>query len=160
MVAFFLTGPIVYSNYCQGQDSLVYQFKPKVSPRADNGYVHPLFFRIKLPAGLLHSYSSGFDSFGFLYPDKQVIYVYLNRLSQNVRDTSYLVPGDDEIDRLLLDDLNTVNSSSKLDIDNNPFDPKRGTWLIKRGKATILLYNIRKENMTRFLRFAGSFTFI
>lgn len=56
--------------------------------------------------------------------------------------------------------INAINYGDKLDIDNNPFSPDKEAWLIKKGSATILLYNIRKENLLRFLQDAASFTFL
>jgi hypothetical protein len=164
--------PVVLSNYCRGQsssrtdnllsypDSVVYTFTPHLVPKADNDPFPPLLFKIKLPPHVMSSFTSGFDSFGFRYPGQQTVYVYIDYYENNTTDTSYRVTREDEIERLLLDDLNAINYQNKLDIDNNPFSPTRETWLIKKGPATILLYNIQKENMTRFLRDAASFTFL
>ncbi|HVU54130.1 MAG TPA: hypothetical protein VHD83_03705 [Puia sp.] len=164
--------PIALFNCCKGQDhtriddllsypdSIVYTFTPHVVPQADKEPLPPLLFKIKLPPHVLSNYSSGFDAFGFRYSDRQTVYVYIDYYDKNASDTSYRVTHPNEIERLLLDDLNAINYQNKLDIDNNPFSPARETWLIKKGAATILLYNIQKENMPRFLHDAASFTFL
>ena len=164
--------PIVLSHYSKGQshapvdnllsypDSIVYTFTPHLVPQKDTEPLPPLLFKIKLPPHVLSSYTSGFDAFGFRYTDQQTVYVYIDYYEKNATDTAYRVIRENEIEHLLLDDLNAINYQNKLDIDNNPFSPARETWLIKKGPATILLYNIRKENMTRFLRDADSFTFL
>ncbi|MDO6432486.1 hypothetical protein Q4E93_17915 [Flavitalea sp. BT771] len=142
------------------QDSVVYLFNTNMIPRSDNEFIRPLLFRIKLPAGLLCTYTSGFDAFGFLYPEKQVVFVHLDPYGENFHDTSYRIMDKRETERLLLYKLNTLNHRDQLDMDGNPFDPNRSTWLIKRGKATILLYNINNENASRFIRYAMSFSFL
>ncbi|HEY8967791.1 MAG TPA: hypothetical protein VIM64_01830 [Puia sp.] len=164
--------PIVLSHYCKGQshtpvdnlsvfpDSIVYTFTPHIVPKKDKEPLPPLLFKIKLPPNVLSSYTSGFDAFGFRYPDQQTVYVYIDYYEKNATDTSYRIIREDEIEHLLVDDLNAINYQDKLDIDNNPFSSTRETWLIKKGPATILLYNIRKENMARFLHDADSFTFL
>lgn len=162
--------PVVLSHYCNGQspvdnllsypDSIVYTFTPHLVPQKDKESFPPLLFKIKLPPHVLSNFTSGFDAFGFRYPDRQTVYVYIDYYDKNAADTAYRVIRQDEIEHLLVDDLNAINYRNKLDIDNNPFSATRETWLIKKGAATILLYNIRKENMTRFLRDAGSFTFL
>jgi len=163
---------IVLFSYCKGQshtpvdnlsvfaDSIVYTFTPHLVPHADKDPIPPLLFKIKLPPHVLSSYTSGFDAFGFRYPDQQTVYLYIDYYDKKAVDTSYRVILPDEIEHLLLDDLNAINYENKLDIEKNPFSTEREPWLIKKGQATILLYNIRKENMTRFLHDADSFTFL
>jgi len=142
------------------RDSVVYLFNTNMVPRSDNEYIHPLLFRIKLPAGLLYTYTSGFDAFGFLYPEKQVLFVHLDPYSENIHDTSYRVRDKHETQQLLLYKLNTLSHQDQLDMDSNPFNPKRSSWVIRRGKATILLYNIANGNISQFLSYAGSLTFL
>lgn len=108
----------------------------------------------------MSTYTSGFAAFGFRYSDQQTVYVYIDYYTKNTMDTTYRVRRQDEIERLLLDDLDDINYQDKLDIDNNPFSPDRDTWLIKKGPATILLYNIRNQDLARFLQDANSFTFL
>src|SRR5882762_5414888 len=115
-------------DHCMGQraltlypDSVIYLFNTDVIPRADKEYMRPLLFRIKLPPGVLSTYKSGFSAFGFQYSEKQAVYVYLDKYSTNVKDTFYCIKDEVQIERLLLDDLNAVNSPDKLNIDNNPF---------------------------------------
>lgn len=142
-------------------DSVIYLFNTSVVPRADKEYMRPLLFRIKLPPGILSTYKSGFSSFGFRYSEKQAVYVHLDNHSTNAKDTSYNVKDGLQIERLLMDDLNAVNAPDKLNIDNNPFNAERSCWVIKKGKATILLYNILKKDSARFFNYAaGSFTFL
>src|SRR6185503_1562305 len=102
-------------------DSIVYTFTPHVVPQKDKEPLPPLLFKIKLPPNVLSSYTSGFDAFGFRYPDQQTVYVYIDYYEKNTIDTSYRVIREDEIEHLLVDDLNAINYQNKLDIDNNPF---------------------------------------
>lgn len=118
----------------------------------------PLPFNNPLPTGLIRGYASGTDCYRFLYPDKQIVYVYIDHDTENRSDSIHHVTNIDEISRLLYDDLNTVNTRNKLDIDNNPFDDRRETWFIKKGTATILLYNIHKKDLTRFRNYAAGLT--
>jgi hypothetical protein len=142
------------------RDSVIYLFNTKIIPRSDNEFIRPLLFRIKLPAGLLFTFTSGFDAFGFLYPEKQVVFVHLDPFSENIHDTSYRVRDKREPERLLLYKLNTLSHQDQLDMDNNPFDPNRSSWVIRKGKATILLYNIGNENISQFLSYTSSLTFL
>ena len=134
-------------------DSFVYTSSPLATTSSSR------LFKLRLPPGLLRSYASGYDSFGFLYPEKQVIYIYLDRYNRNLHDTSYHAADREEIE-LLLGELNTINTEDKLNADANPFDSSRSSWISRRGRATILLYNIQKDNLPLFRSFISSFTFL
>jgi len=100
------------------------------------------------------------QSFGFRYADKQTVYIYLDYYDRNNADTSYRISREDDIEELLLDKLNMINDSARLDIENNPYKKERETWMIRKGKVTILLYNIHKKDFARFLNYITSFTLI
>jgi len=100
------------------------------------------------------------QSFGFRYADKQTVYIYLDYYDGNNADTSYRISREDDIEELLLDKLNMINDAARLDIENNPYKKERETWMIRKGKVTILLYNIHKKDFARFLNYITSFTLI
>jgi len=172
LVVIIIFGHITLFSNCSAQenshfdttlsypDSIIYLFNTDVIPKADAEPVRPMLFKIKLPPGLMSTYTAGFDAFGFRYPEKQAVYVYLDRFSVNTQDTAFHITEEVSIERLLLDKLSLINHINQMDVNNNPFNPVRDTWVIKRGKATILLYNIRKEDITRFRDYATCFTFL
>jgi hypothetical protein len=141
-------------------DSVVYTFCSGLTAWAENQRTYPLHFRISLPPKLLSTYASGMESFGFQYAGKQVIYVWLDYKDSLSVDTSYRISREDDIEELLLDKLNMINDAARLDIENNPYKKERETWIIKKGKATILLYNIDKRSVDHFLAYISSFAFL
>jgi hypothetical protein len=141
------------------QDSVIYTFCSNLTAWTQEHRIYPLHFRIRLPPNLLSTYASGMESFGFQYDNRQVIYVWLDYEDHTTADTTYYIHQEREIRPLLLK-LDRINDDTKLCIDDNPYDPSRETRIIKRGKATILLYNINKEDSTLFFNYATSFTFL
>ena len=127
---------------------------------ADKDSVRAIPFRIKLPKGLMSTHTAGFESFGFQFPDKQVVYVYIDHRSRNVATIPHRITGENDREITLLDKLNLVGDNDQIDIDHNPLDPARQTWIIKKGKASILLYNIREDQFRRFFEYANCFAFL
>ena len=142
------------------RDSIVYVFNSNYVAKADNQLTFPLHFRVSLPPKMRSKYAFGMDSFGFLYDKKQVVYIYVDYQDHQTVDTAYRVTDEDQLEDLLLDKMNMINDEDNLDIDKNPYNKERESWILKKGKATILLYNIRKDQYPRFLDFAHSFAFL
>ena len=141
-------------------DSSIYIYSSPFIARADTQSIYPQHFRIKLPPDLRHASIADMDEFGFLFKKKQVIYIYLNRDAANTGDTTFTITNEEEIDILLHDKLAAINHKKPLNIGRNPYSTNRTTMIIKKGNATILLYNVTKKEQTRFFTYAGSFTFL
>lgn len=141
-------------------DAVEFSFLATQPLRADNQVTRPIDFSIILPPNPLAKYSFGIDAFGFRYDGKQIVYIYIDYISPGKKDTTYQIKNQLEIEELLVDKLSLINTSDQLDIENNPFIQERKTFLIRKGAASILLYNIFVNQSQRFVRSAQTFSFI
>jgi hypothetical protein len=148
---------VMQGNITFYPDSNILVYKSNVGLRMDNEVLKPKSFYAKLPKGLKW-YAIGSDVFKFYYPNKQAVAVNINQ-SDNapIHDTTY-VPTEAELSRFI--DLSNPSSSDKYDLSKIDYKPNRKHLIMKKGAATILLYNITPKNYSKFTEYLKEFKFL
>jgi hypothetical protein len=142
-------------------DYYVYTFQSNLVANADKEKTNPRHFQIKLPKGMKSYKTFGLDQFAFFYKKKQCVFVYLNRnLNDQVsKDTSY-IPTEQETDDIIFKLVANTWDLKKNNMQNNAYDNKRKSLIIRKGSAVILLYNILPKNFSNFEQYAKQFHFL
>ena len=143
-----------YFNFYPDSNILVY--KTKIILTRDTEKLHPKAFKLKLPKGLTFFESTGSSDFSFNYKKNQVVFIRVDLENNNLnQDTSYS-PKEEELNKF----IGSIITKSKYNINKIPFNPKRNQVFIKKGSATILLYNIEPKNYDMLYKFVNEFSFI
>lgn len=139
-------------------DSNIFTYKTNVILTRDTEKIYPKAFKVKLPKGLKSYELTGSSDFSFYYQKKQVIFIRVDlENNKSNQDTSYS-PTEDELEKFVQSKLTLTKS--KYNIKEIPMNPKRRQMFIKKGEATILLYNIEPKNYDLFYGYVNSFSFI
>ncbi len=139
-------------------DSNLLFYKSSVALQADNDTYYPKSFQVALPKKLKSYKFMNSEEFSFFYDGGQVLFIKINlRNSVNERDTTY-TPSENEVSAYIENKL--YSSPGKYDITKIAVKPNRKQTFIKKGPATILLYNVLPENHDFFLKAGNSFRII
>lgn len=150
--------PIMQGYFDFYPDSNILLYKTNVILTRDTEKIYPKAFKVRLPKRLRSYELSGSTDFGFYYDKKQVIFINIDLDNKEVkRDTTYS-PNEDELNNFVLYKASTSNH--KYNIKEIPMNSKRKQMFIKKGAATILLYNIEPKNYDLFYEYANGFSFI
>lgn len=145
----------VYENYN------VFYFQNKLIETRDKERYYPAYFNINLPKRLRNYSLGGMNQFIFNYDNKQAIYIYANIYNSLVinLDTMY-TPSQVEVESIIDKQFYSISPRGKFSIEQNRFDKKRRHIIVKKNTATIILYNIKRENVETFIKSANTFTFM
>ena len=158
-----------YPVFCQHKsliryDSIIkrsgyyeYLFLANLIEVTDLDKIYPRHFRVKLPLSMKWYKNSSLDQFGFFYKKKQCIFIYIDLKQQaKLADTSF-VPNTGQVDEFIYKKVSYTWSLKQNNMQKNIPKSNRKNLIIRRGAATILLYNIRpkkflsfEENVTQF----------
>ena len=138
-------------------DSNVLFYKTNIGLKRDTEVTYPKAFTVKLPKGLkFYEFSS--TDFGFYYNNNQVVFMKVNVFDSIPNRDTFYFPKEAELNDFILNKIFTTNG--KYNIKNISMNQSRKQAMIKKGAATILLYNIKPENYDLFLKDVSSFSFI
>jgi hypothetical protein len=142
-------------NYFEDSNEFVY--KSTVDAVAGQERYHPNRFSVNLPKKIIDWRVSG-NEFYFEYPNKEIIYInsgYKNK--GNSVEWVNRETNDDEIYNLLSDHWDKKRYNEN---DLNLRYTGRSSKVYTDGKVTILLYNIKHENLQRYLTLIASFKYL
>lgn len=150
--------PVMQGNMTFYPDSNILIYRSNVGLSMDTEILRPKPFYAKLPKGLIWSSMANSESFVFYYPRQQVVSIYIDlTFSTSAKDTAY-EPNESEVYNLI--NKSTLGYNEKYDIRKIGFNPRRKQLIIKKKAATILLYNITSENLSKFSEYLKEFRFL
>lgn len=144
-----------YLYYYGDKNVLIY--KSTVRLKADSEVFMPPSFKVDLPIGMKFYEINEPADFVIYYSKQQVFYIHIDRDSNNNIDTAY-TPDENELDDFILGKL--TMRKYKYDIKRIKPSKARRNIVLKKGHASILLYNITPNQFENFLRSAKSFSFL
>lgn len=140
-------------------DSNLFTYKSSVVLTRDTEKIYPKSFSVKLPKNLKYYEFVSSSNFAFYYGKGEVIFIKVNLEGKESAEDTAFFPSQEKLQQFIEYELNTANNN-KYDIKKIPFDKNRKTLLIRKGNATILLYNIQKGNYDLFYDYVSTFKFI
>ncbi|MFL5787740.1 MAG: hypothetical protein ACJ748_06785 [Flavisolibacter sp.] len=157
-VSNFNNSPIKQGYFYFYPDSNVLVYKPEIILSMDREKLFPKSFKVKLPKKLKYYEITGTNDLSLYYPNNQTIFIRIDlQNNELLHDTSYF-PQKQELDRIIQSKLNM--QKSKFDIKSISYRQSRKQVIIKRGPATILLYNIENKNYELFFKYLNGLYFI
>lgn len=139
-------------------DSNVLIYKSNIKLGMDTEVYTPRPFYTKVPKRLLWYKMANSTSFSFFYKAKQVIAIYIDLSAVGVsKDTAYIAS---DFDREQFLPHFSVDLHTKYDLWNIEMIKGRKHFLIRKGAATILLYNILPRNYDSFIEEMKQFRFL
>jgi len=167
-VLFFSCSHYIDSNISKNQNSIktglevhkrynVFKYNANYTFTRDSEVFHPRAFEIRLPKKMKYYTGINGTDFGFYYNNNQVIFVKIGVNNSLVNNDIMYEPSFRDLEGFIDDTL--LTQRGKFDIKEIKPDPKNKNNLIKKGKATILLYNISKRDIDCFVSFANTFHF-
>ncbi|MGJ7033537.1 hypothetical protein [Niabella hirudinis] len=151
--------PIMQDYFDFYPDSNVFLHKTNVVLTKDTEKIYPKSFKVKLPKGLRWYGILGSSDFEFHYDKKQVVFINIDLdIKEANRDTAYS-PSQDELNNFVLYKIST-SDHKKDNIKAIPININRKQMFIKKGAATILLYNIDPKRYQLFYNYVNGFSFI
>lgn len=139
-------------------DSNVFIYKSSIGLKADNEVQKPKPFYVRLPKGLKWYGIENSQAFSFYYESGQVISIVIDLADNVVEKDSTYQPTKADIEKYRI--AFTVEANQKYNMWNIGYDQKRKQLLVKKGAATILLYNVLPRNYDQFRSFIEAFKFI
>lgn len=133
-------------------------YRSKVGLSKDSEVFYPKSFEVPLPKKLLHYQFSNSQDFYFFYNDNQTVYIKIDLERKSKGLDTLITPTKQEIAAFIKD--NNFSQRDRYNINKIEFDDARKQMLIKRGAATILLYNIKEKNQDIFLKKLDEFKFL
>jgi len=138
-------------------DSNILVYTSTVGLKRDTEKVYPKHFKVTLPKGIKYYELTSSTDFSIYYDSKQVFFMRVDLESNATEDTMY-IPKQDELENLIQSGLTL--QKSKYNIKKIGFNESRKNVIIKKGAATILLYNIKSSEYDLFYKSANTFSFV
>lgn len=139
-------------------DSNLFAYKTNIIATRDKEMIYPKYFEVTLPKKIKYYEFINSTDFGFYYEKGQVIFIKIELDSKiQSKDTTY-IPSTEKLDEFI--QLVIKTNGKKLDIKKITASKGRRNFIIIKGDATILLYNITNDNLKQFLDDLSSFKFI
>lgn len=144
-----------YFNFYSDSNVLVYT--SDVGLTRDTEKVYPKHFRISLPKGIKYYELTGSTDFSIYYDSKQVILIRLDLEKNIIGDRMYVLKNR-ELESFIQSGMTLKNF--KYNIKTIDVNDARRNVIIRKGAATILLYNIKLSKYDLFYKSATTFSFI
>ena len=140
-------------------DSNVLVYKSDVGLKMDNVVIKPKPFQVDLPKKIRYYELAAPSDFLFYYDKGQVASIKIDLEEKRIvlPDTSY-TPSSIELDSFI--QQSPTENHKRYNIKEIPRRSERVNKVIRKGDATILLYNILKGNESVFEDNLNSFTFL
>jgi len=149
--------PIMQGSLTLYPDSNVFTYRSSILLKADNEVKTPKPFYVRVPKGLKWYGVENSQAFSFYYESGQVISIVIDLADNVVEKDSTFQPTKAEIEKYRI--AFTAVANQKYNMWNIGYDQKRKQLLVKKGAATILLYNILPRNYDQFRSFIEGFKF-
>lgn len=135
----------------------MFHYYDNVNGIADKQIFYNTHFKINLPKKIINYSIKGHD-FIFEYANKQIIYIYVPYKNEMQGSNYWQVKDSDYHDALSLNDYWEERNYN----DNHLYKEHNGriSKLYINGKCKILLYNIKTENLSRFIESTKTFNII
>ncbi len=145
-----------YLNFYRDSNVLIY--KSNIILTRDTEKIYPRSFEVTLPKRIKYYEFLGMSDFAFYYDQNQVFFIKINLENRKgISDSSY-VPSTEGLANFI-QQLSTGNNK-KYNIHEIAVNADRVNKIVTKGDATILLYNIKKENEDIFSSYLSSFVFL
>lgn len=143
-------------SFLEINEGYKYEWKKGITGSADNQISYPLYFEVELPnklEGLKYYNCNSYNS--FKYPGNQ--YVFIEEALAHNFDLK--VAKFKSIDITKEEDLNDYFTTYRKECKIPIIKSNRKTILFNDGFTTIILLNIKKENLNQFLNVIQSFKY-
>lgn len=138
-------------------DSNVLVYRSSVGIKMDNEVREPKSFYTRIPKKLVWYELANSQTFAFYYKDQQAILIFIDKSDNITSNTPSFQPSKDEIASL----LSTYSpNNKKYDIRTYKTRNDRKNLVLKKGAATILLYNIKPSNLQAYSGELQQFNFL
>jgi hypothetical protein len=152
-----VTAPVNQGYLTFYPDSNILIYKSNVGLVMDKEKYSPKSFYTRLPKGIKWYEMENSQTFRFYYANAQVILISIDLFNApNKIDTSY-IPMHEEINKLI---MSASSTNKKFNINRIGINEARKQIIIKKEAATILLYNIKPENLETFRATLESLEFL
>ena len=133
----------------------IFIYTSNLTTRRDDEVILTTKFKLDLPKNIINFKISNMYKFVFNYPNKQYFIIYTDNEKKSLvtNDTLY-IPDEKEIEALI--QQNGVHIIKKIKRDKSI---GRKYLIFKKGNTTILLYNIKNDNIDTFVNCAKSLNF-
>lgn len=138
-------------------DSNILVYTSTIGLKRDTEKVDPKHFKITLPKGIKYYELTSSTDFTIYYDSKQVLFIRVDLEKNIIGDTMY-APKRDELESFIQSGLTLKKSN--YDIKEIGFNENRKNVFIRKGAATILLYNIKPSEYDQFYKSANTFSFL
>ncbi|MCX6319479.1 MAG: hypothetical protein NTW29_19535 [Bacteroidetes bacterium] len=142
------------------KEHYVYRYLTNLVGKSGDELTKPMHFQINLPKGLLGYSVFSFNQFIFFYKKNQAVCIYFDYRKDYLimKDTAYF-PNDDQVFVFSCDKLFNIDKIKEKCSKGNILIRKRINYFINKGRATILLLNIRPKKLNYFLSKVTTFKF-
>ncbi|MDR6403972.1 MULTISPECIES: hypothetical protein [Chryseobacterium] len=139
------------------EENNLFHYYNNVNGIADKQVFYNTHFKINIPKKIINWSMKGQD-FIFEYDNKQIIYIYVPYKNEVKEFGNWELKDIDYHDALSLNDYWEERNYN----DNHLYKEHNGriSKLYTNGKCKILLYNIKTENLSRFIESAKTFNII
>jgi hypothetical protein len=138
-------------------DSNILSYKSNVYIKMEEEKLKPKRFTVKLPKKIKFYNFSNSQDFCFFYDNKQSIYIKVDLQDNKLSKDTIYTPSEREINNLI--QTAPFSNGTKYILAIDGIFPGRKQTIIKRGSATVLLYNIKEKNLTSFFEQLNTFRF-
>jgi hypothetical protein len=149
--------PVRQGYYDFYSDSNILVYTSTVGLTRDTEKIYPKHFKVTLPKGIKYYELTGSTDFSIYYASNQVFFIRVD-LEKNVSGDTMYIPMQDELQRFIQSGITL--KKSKHDIKKIDFTESRKNVFIRKGRATILLYNIKHREYDLFYKSANTFRFV
>lgn len=139
-------------------DSNILIYRSNVGLKAGQEVYQPKSFKVEIPKKLKHYFISNSQNFSFVYDDDQIVSISIDLVNPGNTLEKIYQPSEEEIKKYIQKNSNI--DDSKFNIANIEYLSNRRHQMINRGSASILLYNIKEENMVGFTNALKRFEFL
>lgn len=149
--------PVTQGYFAFYSDSNVLFYTSTVGLTRDTEKIYPKHFKITLPKGIKYYELTASTDFVIYYNSKQVFFIRID-LERNLTGDTMYVARQDELESFIQSGLSL--KKSKFDIRQFGFNECRKNVFLRKGAATILLYNIKPGKYDLFYKSANTLSFL
>ncbi|QEC69296.1 hypothetical protein FRZ67_19025 [Panacibacter ginsenosidivorans] len=150
--------PVKQGSFEFYSDSNLLIYKSNVILTRDTEKIYPKSFTVRLPKKLRYYEFVGSSDFALYYDGGQVIFIKVDLENKEPTKDTVCTPSPNQLNEFIQSNLSTGNG--KYDIKKISFYTGRKNTIIKKGGATILLYNIYPKDYDQFFDDVNKFRVI
>lgn len=139
-------------------DSNVFTYKTNIIVTRDTEKIYPKFFEVALPKKMKYYEFISSTDFAFYYDKGQTIFIKIALEPETMAEDTTYNPSPENLEEFVQTALKT--NGGTYDIKRIPVHKNRKNAIIKKGVATMLLYNVLNDNYEQFFDKVSRFRFI